>query len=284
MGSSSNSAHAPRTSFCLAVCSTSPSRLSSTAPSTTTRSASIGTEGSRITLLGGCFTSRAMEAMRESCSGVRFFSSSTPSSAITFSTMFSPAMCILGSGRQQCYRRPRDFGYFRPRIPRRLLDVRCKPSHAQFPGGGYRARYQPWIAGTDEVADGRLRCFQLNAEQMPAGLDHMIRSVQQRQQHPLQIAIQHIVEKLECRGVFLAGMLADRQIGRVHLARRVAQAEKAEQALECLAEPLFDGARQQPCRTGRGRLIAEWRQRCDQLEIIARLLMNLYRHQLVGVM
>jgi hypothetical protein len=45
-------------------------------------------------VLGGYFTSRAIDAIRESCSGVRLLSNSTPSSAITFSTMFSPAISI----------------------------------------------------------------------------------------------------------------------------------------------------------------------------------------------
>ena len=51
--------------------------------------------------------------------------------------------------------------------------------------------------------------------------------------------------------MLLAAVPADSQIRRVDLARRIAQAQQPEQALECLAEPLFDGACQQFCGAGR---------------------------------
>src|SRR5205807_1971936 len=59
----------------------------------------MGVDGSMTTLFGGCFTSRAIEAIRESCSGVRFLSNSTPSSAMTFSTILSPAIFYLNLTR-----------------------------------------------------------------------------------------------------------------------------------------------------------------------------------------
>src|SRR5579883_2461525 len=86
---SSNSAHAPSTSFCRATVSASPLRASSTAPSTMTYSASAGCDGSMTGLPGPSRVSRAIAPMRASCSGESPRNNSTPSSAITFSTMLS---------------------------------------------------------------------------------------------------------------------------------------------------------------------------------------------------
>src|SRR5882762_3930838 len=84
--------------------------------------------------------------------------------------------------------------------------------------------------------------------------------------------------------MLLATAVAHAEIRRVDLARRIAEPQQPEKALQCLAQPLVDGARQQSSGSGPVLPGAERRERGIQLAILACLLVNLNRDQLVRVL
>src|SRR5437868_11555903 len=137
----------------------------------------MGVDGSTTTLFGGCLTSRAIEAIRESCSGVRFFSNSTPSSAITFSTILSPAISIYASRSQQRHCGSRHFCNIGSSALGSVLNLRCEPAQPEFARGSDGTCDQPWITRANQLADGLLRRLWLDTEQVTASFEYMFRCI-----------------------------------------------------------------------------------------------------------
>src|SRR4029078_462306 len=127
--------------------------------------ASAGCEGSSTVRLGGNLTSCAMVAMRASCSGVRPPRRATPSSAITFSTMFSSgkASSVSGSGQPR-FRRARDLQDVLGAVLAGLANFVGEIAQAELGGGGHGTGDQPRVVGPDQLADGVLGAAGLDAE------------------------------------------------------------------------------------------------------------------------
>src|ERR1051326_2019108 len=115
-----------------------------------------------------------MDAMRESWSGVKFFISSTASSAITFSTMFNSA---ISSSPQNGHGRLSDFTNLRAGIPRSPLDIRNQMPEAELRSRRHRAGRQPGIIRADQITHRRFGSLDCDTEELrallqPASLKH----------------------------------------------------------------------------------------------------------------
>src|SRR4051812_18039678 len=96
-----------------------------------------------------------MVAMRASCSGESVPNKSTPSSAITFSTMFNSATFPSRPSSSQPRRgRARDLHNFLGAVRGGLVNFGREIPHPLLGGGGHRARDQPRVARVDQFADG----------------------------------------------------------------------------------------------------------------------------------